>query len=309
MGIRSGMEIVTALIIGLIASPAVIFSVLAACGSPNPDPLDECGPTGQCPPGYTCHTEDHLCVRSSVTDFISVVRGGSVMREAGELPPAGSGPAPTVTSSGTVINGGTIQVTIQSGSAFDRIVIGVTGVDGFYVVTLPAAVVTIDLLITLSQTIADDSFDFVYAVGTGTSVGQYEDVAATVVSVGTGELQVSISWDAESDVDLHVIDPAGDEVYYGQGSVPSGGSLDLDSNAGCAIDHVKNENITWTTAPPGLYRVRVDYFDACSVASTSYVVTVQRKGHAPETFTGTFTGDGDQGGPGSGRDITTFTVP
>ena len=63
------------------------------------------------------------------------------------------------------------------------------------------------------------------------------------------------------------------------------------------------------TAPSGTYTVRVDYFAECTQTNTNYVVTVQRKGHAPETFTGSFTGAGDAGGAGSGTQITTFTFP
>lgn len=134
-------------------------------------------------------------------------------------------------------------------------------------------------------------------------------VPVTVVSVGTGEVQVSVSWDAESDVDLHVVQPDSEEVYYGHTTSAVGGKLDLDSNAGCTIDHVKNENITYPTAPSGSYKVRVDYYDSCTVGTTNYVVTVQRKGHPAETFTGTFTGAGDGGSAGAGVDITTFNYP
>jgi uncharacterized protein YfaP (DUF2135 family) len=168
---------------------------------------------------------------------------------------------------------------------------------------------TVDLLLTLAQALNESSIELTYAVGTGTTVGAYEDVSAVVKSVGTGDLQVSISWDVDSDVDLHVVDPDGNDVFYGAPSQPSGGMLDLDSNAGCDIDHVRNENITWTTAPSGMYTVRVDYYDSCSVPATNYVVTVQRKGQASQTFMGQLTGLGDGGSEGGGATITMFTVP
>jgi uncharacterized protein YfaP (DUF2135 family) len=130
-----------------------------------------------------------------------------------------------------------------------------------------------------------------------------------VRSVGTGDIQVSVSWDEDSDVDLHVIDPMGDEVFFASKVVPSGGTLDLDSNSGCDLDNVRNENITWGTAPPGMYTVLVEYSDSCDAEATSYVVTVHRKGHDAETFTGQLTGTGDLGGAGNGVLVTTFTVP
>ena len=79
-------------------------------------------------------------------------------------------------------------------------------------------------------------------------------------------------------------------------------------NPACDIDNVNNENISWSgSAPRGEYIVRVDYYDGCGVEETDYVVTVRVEGRQPETFTGTFTGSGDQGGPGSGVEITRFT--
>jgi hypothetical protein len=266
----------------------LLSSLLVACGSSGGDS-----------PG------------NNVTGILAkiTVDTGTVTTKDGALPSAGSSPAPTVVGGTTVINGGTAQVTISADQNFTSVIVGVTGVDGYYVITLPTAVQTVDLLLTLAQALDQGSIELTYAVGTGATVGAYKDVAAAVVSVGTGDLQVSVSWDVDSDVDLHVVDPDGNDVYYGAPSQPSGGMLDLDSNAGCDIDHVRNENITWATAPRGTYTVRVDYFESCSVAATNYVVTVQRKGQAAQTFMGQLTGDGDDGGAGDGMDITTITIP
>jgi len=224
-------------------------------------------------------------------------------------PSGGDGPTATVVSPAVVINGGTAQATITGSDGFVHVVIGVAGVQGYYDVVLPDAADSVDLQLSLCQDLALQTLDLRYAVGTSTSLGAYEEEPASIVEVGTGDVQVSVSWDADSDVDLHVIDPAGDEVYYGQPEVPSGGTLDLDSNPSCAIDGVNNENITWADAPPGTYTVRLDYYAACGVESTGYVVTVQRRGEPFETFDGELTGEGDGGGAGAGIDITTFTIP
>jgi hypothetical protein len=122
----------------------------------------------------------------------------------------------------------------------------------------------------------------------------------------TGDVQVSVSWDAPSDVDLHVIDPSGEEVYYGNSVSASGGQLDVDSNAACSIDGRQIENIRWASrAPGGTYTVRVDYWSSCAVAQTNFLVTV-KNGASTQTFAGNFTGDGDRGAAGSGRTITSF---
>jgi hypothetical protein len=140
-------------------------------------------------------------------------------------------------------------------------------------------------------------------------VGQAESFGYDVIEVGAGDVQVSISWNADSDVDLHVVDPYGDEIYYGNTRVSSGGVLDLDSNASCRIDGIRNENITWPEgeAPRGTYVVRVDYWDSCEVPATDYVVRMSYGGQQ-EVVSGTFTGGGDQGVAGSGVYVNTFRL-
>jgi len=122
----------------------------------------------------------------------------------------------------------------------------------------------------------------------------------------SSDVQVSVSWDAPSDVDLHVVEPSGAEIYYANDTSATGGSLDVDSNPACNIDGRQIENIRWNTrAPGGTYIVRVDYWEDCGVARTNYLVTV-KNGASTQTFTGNFTGLGDHGGGGSGRLITSF---
>lgn len=163
---------------------------------------------------------------------------------------------------------------------------------------------------TVSQQVPATLFSiFSAAVASSGAVGGYVVTPTHVFPAGTGDVQASVSWDVNSDVDLHVVQPDGTEIYYGNRSVASGGQLDLDSNAGCAIDGTRVENITWPNATPplGQYIVRVDYWDSCGVPQTNYVVTVQVKGRPPATFTGSFTGTGDHGSAGSGVTINTFT--
>jgi Fibronectin type III domain len=130
---------------------------------------------------------------------------------------------------------------------------------------------------------------------------------ALVFVVGVaGDVQVSVSWDAPSDVDLHVVEPNGTDIYYGNPSSATGGQLDVDSNAACSIDGRQIENVRWAgQAPSGTFTVRVDYWDSCGVPLTNYLVTV-RNGPSTQVFRGAFTGEGDFGGAGSGRLITTF---
>ena len=97
-------------------------------------------------------------------------------------------------------------------------------------------------------------------------------------------------------------------VYWANPRSATGGELDLDSNAACFGDGVRNENITWAlgTAPQGLYTVRVDYWSSCDASQTNYTVLINNDGDV-QIYSGAFTGPGDNGGAGSGVLIDTFT--
>ena len=88
---------------------------------------------------------------------------------------------------------------------------------------------------------------------------------ATTAPLGTGDVQVTLSWFTGEDLDLHVIDPNGDEVSFSNPSVPSGGQLDQDDTAGCESPGSHVENVFWPSggAPAGQYEVFVVSFRGC----------------------------------------------
>lgn len=228
----------------------------------------------------------------------------------GDLPGEGAGPTLVLSTNAAVIPGGTTPAALTGDVAFTRIVIAIDGVDGYYAIDLPTATTSLELVITLSQALDLPDFNWIWAIGDGSSYGAYTITPVTVINVGTGDVQISLSWNSAADVDLHVVDPSGEEIYYGSRESASGGMLDLDSNAACGSDGPRNENITWPVhgAPSGTYHVLVDYWSACAAASTDFTVAVNARGMEPQTMTGTFTGDGDRGGAGDGMEITTLTV-
>jgi hypothetical protein len=96
-------------------------------------------------------------------------------------------------------------------------------------------------------------------------------------NVPEGDLVVSLAWDTEADLDLHVVDPNGVEIWshkptdYKPTSPPAApaaileyGHLDFDSNAGCVIDGRREENVVWgSMRQAGHYQVRVDTVSLC----------------------------------------------
>jgi hypothetical protein len=262
----------------------------AACGSDStgPNPADD-------------------DVREFITALATVSGQGNVTFRRGSPPAGGAGPVITVSGTSAVILGGTAQRAVTSTTAFSRIVVAVEGVDGYWELTLPQPTNAETLLLTMAQELPSNSFRVRYAGGTTGAVGSFQNEDVTVLNVGTGPIQVSVSWNTSADVDLYLVEPTGTEIYYGQRTSAAGGTLDLDSNAACS-GGPRNENITYTAAPPrGQYAVRLNYWSACGATSTAYVVTVRAGTQPPRTFTGTFTGPGEGGASGAGIPITTFT--
>jgi len=104
-----------------------------------------------------------------------------------------------------------------------------------------------------------------------------------------GALVVALDWDTEVDLDLHVVDPLGNEIFHGAPSSrdafapgakdESVGTLDRDSNAGCVIDGFRREHVVWAAEPPsGHYRVRVDTASLCGEPTAHWTVEARLDG-------------------------------
>ncbi len=86
--------------------------------------------------------------------------------------------------------------------------------------------------------------------------------------LGTGKIQISLSWDTETDQDLYVTTPTGEVINYVNKKCDSGGELDRDDQDGFGP-----ENVFWLIdAPDGEYKVEVnDYTE--TLGENAFVVT------------------------------------
>lgn len=84
---------------------------------------------------------------------------------------------------------------------------------------------------------------------------------ASGVCVGVGVMQVTLSFDANTDADLHVLTPSGEEVYFANPSA-AGGVLDVDACVSDCGGGTHIENIFFNGAmAPGIYTAFAINFD------------------------------------------------
>ncbi len=178
-----------------------------------------------------------------------------------------------------------------------------------------AALLENSWIITITPTGTPGRTSFRLLVATRNEEGVSQATSHTIMqnatAVGSDALQVSLNWIHPVDLDLHVVTPGGEDIFWAHRSGSDGGTLDLDSNAGCRIDGVNNENITWLSSTPaaGDYIVRLDLWSACAEEGPfPYIITVTVHGET-HLYQGEMSAtEADNGGEGSGRYITTVTV-
>jgi hypothetical protein len=101
----------------------------------------------------------------------------------------------------------------------------------------------------------------------------------------SGDVQISLLWNNVNDLDLHCIDPRGEEIYYANPRSASGGWLDVDANAGFFFTKTPVENIFWPKgkAPRGKYQVYLVHYGSHGGADpTSYKINVLAGGKRTE---------------------------
>lgn len=106
---------------------------------------------------------------------------------------------------------------------------------------------------------------------------------------GSGDIRISLMWNNKNDLDLHVVDPNGEEIYYQHRRARSGGLLDIDMNAGTPLVAPAVENVYWPErgAPRGTYKIFVNFFAMHdTVNATPYTIRVLIRGRTSD-FTGT----------------------
>ncbi|MEZ0611616.1 YfaP family protein [Fibrella sp. WM1] len=209
---------------------------------------------------------------------------------------AGDAPSPTTGSGAPVVNSPYTTVISSNGSTAPltysyRNVSGnlagcyvqVVGADRYFRIPYASnssASGRLSLPVGIPTNVLDGQFTLAFCVYDANGrVSAPVTVTINVLRLGTGAVQVSLSWDDDTDQDLYVTDPANEIISYKNTSSSSGGALDRDDTSGYGP-----ENIFWTqNAPDGRYQVRVNAYSAAS--QTNFYVTVSYPGGS-KSFTG-----------------------
>ncbi len=100
-----------------------------------------------------------------------------------------------------------------------------------------------------------------------------------------GDIRVHIDWDFPGDVDLHVVQPDGEEIYFAnmRSSRRGGGELDVDNRQG---GPGSQENAFWRNPAEGTYTVRLVMFriDEAAPRGGNVHVTVKVNGEESEYY-------------------------
>ena len=104
--------------------------------------------------------------------------------------------------------------------------------------------------------------------------GEISEPVYFTATVSSAQITIRLDWSKHScntDIDLHVVDPNGEKIYYRHMYSASGGYLDRDDVVGPGPEHIR-----WSDAPAGVYKIYVHYYpnDAPDKSVTRYTVSV-----------------------------------
>jgi Ca-activated chloride channel family protein len=112
----------------------------------------------------------------------------------------------------------------------------------------------------------------------------------------SGDIRISLLWNNRNDLDIHVVTPRKEEIYYGHTQDAAGGFLDVDMNVrGETTKPV--ENVFWASgkAPQGPYRVFVRNYSyhERDRDPTAFQIEI-KNGNEYSYFEGTVSGSGSR---------------
>lgn len=260
------------------------------------------------------------------------VPGATFVRGAMPDGVAGGPPASSIVLVNAIIHPDSVDYPIAGalGTGSTAAALGLAGDSGYWIV--PAGLPNV-------STPDDPSFAATATFSAGVVPGTYSlvvrgvDAAGRFGAPGTqtltaqaspsapqGAFVITLAWDTESDLDLHVVDALGDEIFHGAMSdqpppfaapqeAGSYGFLDWDSNANCVIDGKRQESVIRPAAPPpGTYTVRVDAASLCGQSIARWTVGAVLNGQTIGQAQGVAVDASTRGPHGLGAGVTALVL-
>jgi hypothetical protein len=253
----------------------------------------------------SCDKNDDEKIKSVLENEYFTIQNATVHR--GDIPHTSSGSSiGDVTINSNVLPGGSSFVSINSETQITELYVSVEGINEYYSVNPASASSTqsaiqtqaasagylAQLVILFSQNLSQSFTIQISALLSNGSFTSLYTAPLQFINVGTGALQVSLSFDNNKDVDLYVVEPNGNVIYYGNkggeyvldeetGEYVRTWGLDLDSNPSCSIDGINNENIYYPTEfiQSGKYEVWVNMYENCDATiATNWAITATKQG-------------------------------
>ena len=110
-----------------------------------------------------------------------------------------------------------------------------------------------------------------------------------------------LTWDGPGDIDLHLVQPDGEECWFSNRTTQAGAALDYDNTARDGPEHITMKN-----ALPGRYEVKVVYYRAAGLPArkVAWSVTLRlTKGVSQQTYSGVLANEGDV------QTVSAFSLP
>lgn len=206
--------------------------------------------------------------------------------------PSGNTSAPfSINFNNQALAGGMNIITITSQTRFRYFYVGLSDGLGYWRVPVtPSGTSTYSYTFNINYGLGFSSDMVMYISGETVNGGitSLKQLEIDHVDSEIGDLNVNLTFSTPKDVDLHLYTPSGEHIYFGNrgGETTIGGitytyGLDHDSNAGCYIDNLNNENIYLPSAliEPGEYRVVVNLYSNCNRSyDCKWSVAVRYKG-------------------------------
>lgn len=244
--------------------------------------------------GLTSCSEDDEDKINEIIDNVVNFEGQTATYKAGDMPSAtGDTQLGYVEMNTQALAGGASFITINSQENFEAFYVALLGQQGYFRVTPKSKTFdehthtyTYTMVMNFSPDFNANVVVVISGVKRNGEVSLPQETEIVFVESQTADLDIKLVFENEKDVDLHLYTPSGKHIYYGDrgGSYTDGQGnektygLDHDSNTGCRIDNLNNENIFIPTVmlEAGTYTVEVNMYSNCDrTISTSWKLWVR----------------------------------